>query len=342
MGRSRAAWEQTEHGWTLVDGSTLAGRSSRMLALAARAAADLAVGGTDVDAERLAMQLRERAAGAQSFAAHPARVMASAYGCTFDAELARLRRSGEESAWRADKQIWARYDVPHRAAYAGWRLAEHLVATGRRKAAETELVEAHLAAESHIPLRREIAGLARRARLRLPAAQAAPAHGSDDWGDPGVHAWPHPARARRPAAARLRSHECRHRPAALHEPEDGQRPRQCHPPQARRERPGPGRDDRRTDGAPGRGRRDGPGPGSSWLRAARPAGGATLRRRRGSHDGEADDPDGRRRPAVLAGDHPRPARRSTAPTTRSCRPTSGAEALDGARRAGAARTARSR
>jgi DNA-binding CsgD family transcriptional regulator len=173
MGRSQAAWEQTEHGWPLIEGSTLACRSSRMLALAARAAADLAVVQPDVDAERLAAKLSERAARAQCFVAHPARVMGSAYGSTFDAELARLQRSGQESAWRADKQTWAGHDVPHRAAYAGWRLAENLVAAGRRKAAETELVEAYIAAESHVPLRREIAGLARRARLQLPAAEAA-------------------------------------------------------------------------------------------------------------------------------------------------------------------------
>jgi DNA-binding CsgD family transcriptional regulator len=173
MGRSQTAWEQTQRGWTLIEGSTLACRSSRMLALAARAAADLAVLRPGVDADRLATQLRERAAAAGCFATHPARVMGSAYGRTFEAELARLRRTEQEVAWREDKQVWARHGVPHHAAYAGWRLGEALLADGRRRAAETELVAAYIAAEQHVPLRQEIEGLARRARLALPVTEQA-------------------------------------------------------------------------------------------------------------------------------------------------------------------------
>ena len=49
------------------------------------------------------------------------------------AELARLRRTDEEAAWRTAKDIWASHDVPHHAAYAGWRLAVCLLDRGRRK-----------------------------------------------------------------------------------------------------------------------------------------------------------------------------------------------------------------
>jgi hypothetical protein len=104
---------------------------------------------------------------AQCFAPHPGRVLGAAFGVTFEAELARLLRHGGEAEWRAARDTWAGHDVPHQAAYAGWRLSEQLVATGRRKDAEAELVAAYAMAETHVPLRREIEGFARRARLPL-------------------------------------------------------------------------------------------------------------------------------------------------------------------------------
>ena len=98
----------------------------------------------------------------------------TAFGATFDAELARLERSGEESAWRAAKDTWASHDVPHHAAYAGWRLAVCLLDRGRRNDGQSELVAAYAAAQHHEPLRREIEALARRARLPLEDVQQMP------------------------------------------------------------------------------------------------------------------------------------------------------------------------
>src|SRR5215207_212753 len=92
-----------------------------------------------------------------------------AHGLTFEAELARLLRQGEEPAWREAKNVWAANGVPHQAAYAAWRLAEQLLRAGRRNEGESQLAAAYALAAQHIPLRREIEGLARRARLALPA-----------------------------------------------------------------------------------------------------------------------------------------------------------------------------
>ena len=122
-------------------------RASRTLTLAARAAADLAEADPRTDRPLFARRLRGKASEAECFAPHPARVLGTALGASFDGELARLERAGEETAWRAAKDTWASYGVPHHAAYAGWRLAEALLAEGRRKDAETELAAAYAAAE---------------------------------------------------------------------------------------------------------------------------------------------------------------------------------------------------
>jgi DNA-binding CsgD family transcriptional regulator len=102
-------------------------------------------------------------------------LFSAAHQTTFDGELARLERTGEEGAWRVAKDTWASYSFPHHAAYAGWRLSEALLADGRRMDAEAELASAYLAAEAHVPPRREIEGLAQRARLALPGSARASA-----------------------------------------------------------------------------------------------------------------------------------------------------------------------
>ena len=113
--------------------------------------------------DRRAHQLRAHAAEMDCFGFHPELLLSAAHQTTFDGELARLERAGEEGPWRVAKDTWASHGVPHHAAYAGWRLAEVLLADGRRKDAEAELASAYLAAETHVPLRRKIEGLAQRA-----------------------------------------------------------------------------------------------------------------------------------------------------------------------------------
>jgi DNA-binding CsgD family transcriptional regulator len=171
-GRPRAAWLASERALATVRGSFWAWRGSQMLANTARAAADMVDLDRAADRTSLERTLWQWAGETASFEPHPARVICAASGLTFKAEVARLRRDGEEPAWRAAKSMWAEHGIPHRAAYTGWRLAECLVASGRRRDAETELAIAHAAADTHVPLRREIEALARRARLALPPSTA--------------------------------------------------------------------------------------------------------------------------------------------------------------------------
>jgi DNA-binding CsgD family transcriptional regulator len=173
-GHAESARDRIDRVWARVRRSPLASRAGRMLAFAAWAAADLADADPALDREELARQLQQQADEASCFAGHPALVLGSAFGVTFEAELARLRRSGEESAWRAAKDTWASYDVPHHAAYAGWRLAVCLLDRGRRNDGQSELVAAYAAAQHHQPLRREIEALARLARLPLGDVQQMP------------------------------------------------------------------------------------------------------------------------------------------------------------------------
>jgi DNA-binding CsgD family transcriptional regulator len=174
QGRPRSALLRIDRAWTIVHASPRAARSSRMLALAARAAADLADLDLRVERGELAETSLERARQAECFVLHPARALGSAYGTTFDAELARLRRVDQEPAWRRARDTWAGRGVPHQAAYAGWRVAECLLGNGQRKHAGTELAAAYVSAAGHQPLRGEIRALARRARLALPAPDARP------------------------------------------------------------------------------------------------------------------------------------------------------------------------
>ena len=161
-------------------------RAGRMLAFDAWAAADIADIDPPLDRERLARDLRNSADQTRCFTPHPARVLGAAYGSTFEAELARLRRDGEEAAWRAAKDVWAGHGVPHHAAYAGWRLAECLLDVGRRRAAEDELRWRLRRRQESRPASAAIEGLARRARLPCPATRG-PLAASEEPGDAARH-----------------------------------------------------------------------------------------------------------------------------------------------------------
>ncbi len=172
-GRAQSARDRVDRVWARVRPVTDGRARRQVLALGAQAAADLADADPALDRARAGPAATAAGRRGGLLRSHPGRLLGAAYGTTFDAELARLRRNGEERSWRAAKDTWASHDVPHHAAYAGWRLAERLVATARRKDAQSELASAYAAAEHHVPLRREIEGLARRARLPLPTAQPA-------------------------------------------------------------------------------------------------------------------------------------------------------------------------
>jgi DNA-binding CsgD family transcriptional regulator/tetratricopeptide (TPR) repeat protein len=97
------------------------------------------------------------------------------------AERSRLDRRPDPAAWAAAVAAWERLGQPYRAAYAGFRHAEALMASGDRDAAATALggaaeITGRLGAR---PLHDEVTALARRARLDLgptapPPQEAAP------------------------------------------------------------------------------------------------------------------------------------------------------------------------
>jgi DNA-binding CsgD family transcriptional regulator len=106
-----------------------------------------------------------------------------------EAEATRLDGHSDPDRWAAAAGSWEALAQPYPAAYARWRQAEALLTgQGKRAAATAALQSAHATAErlGAAPLRRELEGLARRARIDLtkpPAAgRAAPARPADPYG----------------------------------------------------------------------------------------------------------------------------------------------------------------
>jgi DNA-binding CsgD family transcriptional regulator/tetratricopeptide (TPR) repeat protein len=97
------------------------------------------------------------------------------------AEQARQHGRADPAAWAAAAAAWERLGQPYRAAYAGFRQAEALLATGDRDTAATVL--AHAAAITGRlgarPLDAEVQALARRARLDLTPPAATTAQAAD-------------------------------------------------------------------------------------------------------------------------------------------------------------------
>jgi DNA-binding CsgD family transcriptional regulator len=104
------------------------------------------------------------------------------------AEATRLNGHSDADCWAAATAAWDQLAQPYPAAYARWRQAEALLLRGgARTAATTALRQATEVTRQlgAAPLRREIEGLARRARIDLagpPAAEAAPAPPADPYG----------------------------------------------------------------------------------------------------------------------------------------------------------------
>ena len=95
------------------------------------------------------------------------------------AEQSRLQGRSDPQRWRAAAAVWERFEQRFEAAYARFRLAEALLASGRPRAqAEAALRPAYHTAVAlkAAPLRREIDLLAQRGRLRLeePVATTVP------------------------------------------------------------------------------------------------------------------------------------------------------------------------
>jgi DNA-binding CsgD family transcriptional regulator/tetratricopeptide (TPR) repeat protein len=106
---------------------------------------------------------------------HPAVSTAAAQRATWHAEHARLSDDDQAELWQVAADEWYARERPHRRAYALWRQAEALLATGRSAPATQVLVLAATLATEFVPLHERIAALARRARVDLGPAQPQPA-----------------------------------------------------------------------------------------------------------------------------------------------------------------------
>jgi DNA-binding CsgD family transcriptional regulator len=134
----------------------------------------------EVDARRVAAELLEGARAlvtpwGPEFAAHLA---------TCEAEWTRVVGEPDPERWQAAADAWDKAGQPYPAAYARWRQAEALLTRrGARAAVTTAVRSAHRTAErlGATSLRREVEGLARRARIDLappPAADQATPRGA--------------------------------------------------------------------------------------------------------------------------------------------------------------------
>ena len=183
----------------------------------------------------------ERTGGAP-FADHPYVATIPAARASWDAERSRLSEAGDPRAWQAAADAWTALGCPHRAGYAEWRHAEARLLAGEPPTAVADTIRsAAAAAAGHVPLLAAIRALADRARIPLDAPST-PA-------EPHSEAAPYGLTDRELLVLRLvaagRSNRGDRR-RAVHQPEDGQRPREQHPAQARRVHPRPGRRPRRT------------------------------------------------------------------------------------------------
>jgi DNA-binding NarL/FixJ family response regulator len=97
--------------------------------------------------------------------------------CRTQAELSRLEGASDPQRWHAAQDAWQQLERPFQAAYARFRHAESLLATGApRSQAEKALSPAHQVATTlgAPPVRREVELLAARGRLRLTEPGGAP------------------------------------------------------------------------------------------------------------------------------------------------------------------------
>jgi DNA-binding CsgD family transcriptional regulator/tetratricopeptide (TPR) repeat protein len=160
-------------------------RSGLLLCLGMRIEADRAeLGGARHDqgevqaAVRAANALASRAAAMAPNPLVPGAspvVTTAAVAALLDGERARLEGRSDPVLWRVAAAAWLDLRRPHPAAYAQWRQAEALLASGAPRAqAEEPLRAAHTVTVrlGAAPLRRELELLAQRGRIRLePPAQ---------------------------------------------------------------------------------------------------------------------------------------------------------------------------
>ncbi len=160
--------------------------TSELHALGARALAELAGAArarrqdsaAGAEAAALLARLESRLTSAFPLGPAPPRVSADVALCR--AEVSRAFGDSDHDTWAATVTAADAAGYSNRSIYARWRLTEPLLEHSIRDRAEAALREAahRAAATGHEPLTREIAALARRARISLTTdpGQSAPAH----------------------------------------------------------------------------------------------------------------------------------------------------------------------
>ncbi len=180
-GQPGEALEVVRQAVAQVESSEWAIFCGRLLAAGMRACADLAeLGRARHDQPAAAAAVAAGDALARSvgqmttdpFADHPFAAAIAAERATWDAERTRLPGPSDPAAWRTAVKAWEELGWPHRAGYAGWRLAEAQLNAGQAREAASALRAAAEAAHGHAPLLAEIGKLALRARIPLRAASA--------------------------------------------------------------------------------------------------------------------------------------------------------------------------
>jgi DNA-binding CsgD family transcriptional regulator/type II secretory pathway predicted ATPase ExeA len=195
------AWalDRVEQALPLLVGSETERYCGELLALGARAAADLAETARarrDAAAERAALAAADRLqATLDTMRGRPfidRQFLATIPGDMADwqAELRRVRGTPDPDAWAEAAGIWQRLERPHRTAYALLRQAEALPAKPRNPMTAAKVLHAAAeAATGMAPLTAAIRRLARRSRIALPPAQSGP---------PGPPAPPEPPETKDP------------------------------------------------------------------------------------------------------------------------------------------------
>ncbi len=160
----------------LVAPTPLSRDADRLLILGMRAQADLAerarARGQPEELERALaggerlMSLAE-SMQREPFTAGPLAATADAERSFWEAELARLQGRESSDLWEAAADQWKILRRPRHRAYALWRQADCLLATGQRAIAEPVIREAAEVAVASAPLTERIGALASRARVDL-------------------------------------------------------------------------------------------------------------------------------------------------------------------------------
>jgi DNA-binding CsgD family transcriptional regulator/tetratricopeptide (TPR) repeat protein len=184
-GDSERGFELAQEGLTSVAHTDYRRRAGTLAWLVLRAAADLSDGArarmdpvAQSQARSDAGRLRATWEGPAWFTAE-ARGQARTLAALRDAEWSRLVGRSDPEQWARAARYARACGRPHQRGYAEWRTAEALLMAGRegRPAAATHLRAGFTVASSiaSVPLQREIAEMARHARIRLESSAPAPA-----------------------------------------------------------------------------------------------------------------------------------------------------------------------